>query len=228
MENPHINPRAQQIFEEKLADYAEQYEAEILPAWKASSGNGVREPLSPLDMSIMWEDAAANYCESPIEQMMLAALVFCSTGYGPWPLETWFPDMPSSPPSGRIFIAPQFEFGSYRIDIAMFAQDFSGNEIRLAIECDGHNFHRTKKQMRHDRKRERALQLKGWNVMRFTGSEIYEDAAACAEEAGDFFGEMFEMDMERTGAMDRSFRAGQLAKLGYVSPFTTTKQEAAA
>lgn len=222
-----INERASAIFESKLADYTEQYDDEIFPNWMAKD-KPFPEPLSPHGIEVMWEDAAVNYCESPIEQMMLAALIFASTGYGPWPMDIYFPDVPFTPPDGRIFLAPQFEFMNFRIDIAMFAKDFSGNEIRLAIECDGHNFHRTKKQMRHDRKRERTLQLHGWNVMRFTGSEIFEDAAACAEEAGEFFMEMFERDMERTGVMDPAHHIRRLAKLGYVSPFTPTTQDNAA
>ena len=55
--------------------------------------------------------------------------------------------------------------------------------INIAVECDGHDFHeKTKEQARHDKQRERALIKGGYNVIRFTGSEIYEDPYKCADE----------------------------------------------
>ena len=55
--------------------------------------------------------------------------------------------------------------------------------IKIAIECDGHDFHeKTKEQVRHDRQRERALTKEGYTVVRFTGSEIYADPGHCADE----------------------------------------------
>lgn len=55
--------------------------------------------------------------------------------------------------------------------------------IRIVIECDGHDYHeRTKEQAAKDRGTDRALQLLGWTVLRFTGSEIHADASACADD----------------------------------------------
>jgi len=55
--------------------------------------------------------------------------------------------------------------------------------VSFVIECDGHEFHeKTKIQAAKDRSRERKLQSEGFTVIRFTGSEIYEDPYQCARE----------------------------------------------
>jgi very-short-patch-repair endonuclease len=227
----NINAKANGIFREHLESYSEQYLAESYPQWKAKHEAGddvVLEPIAPEDLAIMWEDAAANDCESPIEQMLLASLMFCSTGYGPWPVPVWNNAMPFRAPSSRIFVSPQFKFGSYRLDLALFGQDFSGNEFRFAIECDGHEFHKTKDQMKRDRKRARFLQLWGWHIIRFTGSEIFADADGCAEEVGELACQVFDEDFERRGEISNVYKAKKLQEFGFVSPFIPTQQEQAA
>lgn len=85
-------------------------------------------------------------------------------------------------------IRPQEKVGPYRIDFGvgyhpMEPMDVLTNSqsIRIAVECDGHAFHeKTKEQAARDKARERAISLEGWTVLRFTGSEIYKDADACA------------------------------------------------
>lgn len=223
-EQPWINSKADALFHQLLADYREQYDAEIAPQWSEKSEKerlGKRPPIEPDALLDQWADAAANYCESPIEQLLLAALVFSCTGYGPWPMEMWWHDSPFDAPKDSVFVAAQFPFGKYRLDLAMFGQDFSGNEFRVAIECDGHNYHKTKDQVRHDRQRDRFLQIRGWRILRFSGSEIWADAEACADEVGEFITELFDDDMERTGVCQTAdWRTRRLAKLGYVSPFS--------
>lgn len=74
--------------------------------------------------------------------------------------------------------------GNYRVDfllihISAAPTGFSG----IVVECDGHDFHeRTKEQAQADKSRDRELQAAGYRVMRFTGSEIWRDAFACADE----------------------------------------------
>lgn len=54
---------------------------------------------------------------------------------------------------------------------------------RMIIECDGHDFHeRTKGQAARDRSRDRVAQHQGLPIFRFTGSEIWNDPMACADE----------------------------------------------
>jgi very-short-patch-repair endonuclease len=67
---------------------------------------------------------------------------------------------------------------TYRLD---FAIEPTWNQV--AIEVDGHEFHeRTKEQAARDKSRDRALQAAGWRVLRFTGSEVWNDPRRCAQE----------------------------------------------
>lgn len=86
-----------------------------------------------------------------------------------------------------LFVWPQVDVGKYRADFVVeHAFEYRGNREQravAAIECDGHDFHeRTKQQAARDRKRDREFQRIGLPVLRFTGSEIWKDAARCAFE----------------------------------------------
>jgi very-short-patch-repair endonuclease len=69
---------------------------------------------------------------------------------------------------------------NYRLDFALFYEKTLNNElikeVKIAIECDGHDFHSTKEQIRKDSLRTRKLMSHGWKVIRYTGSEIYQKA----------------------------------------------------
>jgi len=55
----------------------------------------------------------------------------------------------------------------------------------IAIEIDGHEYHKTKEQRAHDNQREREIKLAlptNWTLIRFTGSEIFQNADLCVEE----------------------------------------------
>jgi hypothetical protein len=57
---------------------------------------------------------------------------------------------------------------------------------KLVVECDGHDFHdRTKAHASPDRARDRALQVAGFQVFRYTGADIWRDVMACATEVID-------------------------------------------
>ena len=56
------------------------------------------------------------------------------------------------------------------------------------IECDGHDFHeKTKEQATYDKRRERFLMTTGRKVLRFSGTEIFNDSDKINEELVDFF-----------------------------------------
>jgi very-short-patch-repair endonuclease len=82
-------------------------------------------------------------------------------------------------------LRPQYELGHYRIDFLVTFEDIeTGGVARLAVECDGHDYHeRTKEQGARDRARDRYLQSQDIPIFRFTGTEIWHDAVACAREA---------------------------------------------
>ncbi len=73
-------------------------------------------------------------------------------------------------------LEPQYPALGYYIDFAIVSR-------KIAIEIDGHDYHKTIEQRTHDSKRDRALDLDGWRVIRFTGSEVRRDARACAKRA---------------------------------------------
>lgn len=74
-----------------------------------------------------------------------------------------------------LHIYPQYKVGKYRLDFAI-------PEKMIAIELDGHEYHKTKYQRTHDAQRDRWLYGQGWHVLRFTGTEIYKNLDKCISE----------------------------------------------
>lgn len=68
-------------------------------------------------------------------------------------------------------VKPQQKIGKYVVDFLCFESD-----RKIVIECDGHEFHeKTKEQAQKDKERDRFLQINGYEVYRFTGSEIFNN-----------------------------------------------------
>lgn len=160
---------------------------------------------------------AMSLCQSPIEAIMLAALITVNAKQnrtlvlgGPhrrWPY-TMVHKAGNS--SAAIKITPQAALDDYTVDFLLEYQvvhvDYPPDAMapafgdiqmivkpemaiyerirkRLIVECDGHDFHeKTKEQAARDKRRDRTLQALGYKVFRFTGSEVYKDAIACAKE----------------------------------------------
>lgn len=135
----------------------------------------------------------AEYCQSPIETALLLELQWCSGDFTSVPN---FMFLPKEIEKDRIWralsapqigIIPQAQWQNYRIDIAVLTPGANGGRLKVAIECDGHDFHeKTKEQASRDKSRDRDLTLGGWVPMHFTGSEIYKDAAKCAAQVFKF------------------------------------------
>lgn len=82
----------------------------------------------------------------------------------------------------RFAIARQVEWGAYTADFVVIGRR-SGDPLHVVVECDGHDFHeKTKDQAKRDKKRDRYFAKQGAVVMRFTGSELWEDPHACVDE----------------------------------------------
>lgn len=56
----------------------------------------------------------------------------------------------------------------------------------IVVECDGHDFHTSRKRQARDRRIDRELQKQGYAILRFTGSQINADPNHCAHEVRDF------------------------------------------
>lgn len=116
-------------------------------------------------------------CESPIERMLLEALIMghIYSGKGVPPID----HMDGSTLDPVFGIATQYKVGNYRAD--MLVVNWDGRVV--LIECDGHDFHeRTKEQAARDRKKDRDLQSNGYVILRYTGSEIFADPFHCAAD----------------------------------------------
>lgn len=124
--------------------------------------------------------------ESPIELALLVPLLIDVHWLRPHPIDLEQESFGDR--VGVLSIVPQAAIGPYRIDIALYEKWYDGSEVKLAIECDGHEFHqRTKEQAARDKRRDRFLLSQGWTPLRFTGSEIHRDAAQCVEEIVSFY-----------------------------------------
>lgn len=139
-----------------------QYFESLEPSVKALLGSMINGLLANLYFLI-------NGADSPIEQLMALVL-----------------DKRMDETGINYHIEPQatVEVRGKRYRVDLLLEIHNGDECTdYAIECDGHAFHeKTKEQARRDKARERALQAKGITVIRFTGSEIWDNPWRCAEE----------------------------------------------
>jgi very-short-patch-repair endonuclease len=139
--------------------------------WAKDPADALKRVREALD----GEHAALRLIESPIERMMLVGLRWWFRRYEVT-INGWV--------HGKLELLPQVPvtFGDkrYRLDFAIRDREF---DWKIAIECDGHNFHeRTPEQAQRDRERDRLLQIDGWTVLRFTGTEINRDLEKCTDQ----------------------------------------------
>lgn len=100
-------------------------------------------------------------------------------------------------------VCPQFPIGRYRVDYVMgrvvydVENDAQGNPVEIlrrlpliVVECDGHDFHeKTKEQAARDKERDREIQIAGYAILRFTGSEIHNNPGDCVDAINRCFAE---------------------------------------
>jgi very-short-patch-repair endonuclease len=99
----------------------------------------------------------AARCESPIEEAFWAA------GYAELSKLGEF--------------TPQVNAGPYRLDFALVGRNF-----KVAVECDGYDFHSSEAQISADNDRDLILMCDGWLVVRFTGRRIWRDVQGCVTD----------------------------------------------
>lgn len=119
-------------------------------------------------------------CKSPIEKIFFLAFnivrMFRSNE---------FPDYVVG-----ISVFPQFEVETeskkYCADFYIVVEGYK-DEIDIIVECDGHDFHeKTKKQVAYNNEREYAIKKAGYDILRFSGSQIYENPFKCANDIFDY------------------------------------------
>lgn len=153
-------------------------------------------------------ELACERCESPIEQLMLVALMSVNApSYfeNNWGFFHRFRPVWEGDHLGRLddvdkdfcclYIQPTVL--NYRADFAIHYRAEVGKQgHKIIIECDGHDFHeRTKDQARRDRSRDREMTVAGYKVFRYTGSEIYRDPLRCAQQVADYIEALAQEDL---------------------------------
>lgn len=138
---------------------------------------------------------------SPIEEQLRAAILLAAPSDRPFVDATGHascvPENLGMFPNTRKYIEPivwlddsdQHERAIYfyrSVSVLTYRADFilETGVRKLAIECDGREFHdRTKQQAAYDRARDRELLQLGIPTIRFTGSEIVHSPERCADDA---------------------------------------------
>ncbi|WP_315833926.1 DUF559 domain-containing protein [Bradyrhizobium prioriisuperbiae] len=144
-----------------------------------------------------------NYGTTPIERLFGAAVVLHTRHVrDSWFKQVMFVTAVQAEAVKRrrdakewIFIQKQAQLPGWRVD---YIFNVYGGRIRepnsgipgwrkLIVECDGHDFHeRTKEQASKDRGRDREAQTSGFEIFRFTGSELWRDPMGCAKQVMDW------------------------------------------
>jgi hypothetical protein len=100
-------------------------------------------------------------------------------------------DGPSSDGSGycQWYVPDYFR---YRLDFAIREDD-----LKIAVEVDGLEFHSTASQLAADLKRQREIEKAGWTFLRFKASDVYSHADRCARKIGKLVGDMGKAKKQR-------------------------------
>ena len=128
------------------------------------------------DYQMLLEESLID-CESPIEQLLSMALESLN-------VKSIFK---FNPFIDVIEIEKQKEIQcgkkKYRVDFFIPVIYKNQENKCFVVECDGHEFHqKTKEQVEKDNIRIRDLQKQGYEVIRFSGTEIWHRPYKCADE----------------------------------------------
>ena len=119
-------------------------------------------------------------CESPIEQLL--ALKLNEKLYRYYSVQGDI-EVLGNENNSKIKIDDKTYRADILLEIAFKNKGKYTDILKLIIECDGHDFHeRTKEQVKKDNERTRNLQKAGYEVLRFSGSEIYNNTNKCVNE----------------------------------------------
>jgi len=125
-------------------------------------------------------DMAAR-CESPIERLLLVPLLFIK----PQVLAPRYEGPVDYEREARLFT--QYPVADRRLDFAYIVTPLTEHwDIRIGIECDGHEFHSSVEQRANDNMRAiEIIREDGFNILRFSGAQINADPVRCAQHVSD-------------------------------------------
>ena len=130
--------------------------------------------------------AFADECQSPIEKILIVAFELCQlerNHNGNLKLTYSMLSQYEIHANGKTYYA------DFVIDPSS-EEDDDGRRFKrfpLVIECDGHEFHeKTKEQVIHDNERDFNIKSAGYDILHFSGSQIYNEPWKCANQILDY------------------------------------------
>lgn len=146
---------------------------EILPSVQKTM-----DEINEINLSFL-KESLIN-CESPIEQMLALELANLKL----YDAYLFNPNM------NIIGVENQSQIKcnniEYRVDFLIPVIFYKKIYRCFIIECDGYEFHqKTKEQVKNDNIRQRNIEMSGYKVIRFSGTEIFNDSYKCALEVLD-------------------------------------------
>ncbi len=125
-----------------------------------------------------WNDETIK---SPIEQIFITAFnLYCE--YSKNQKIFLFSQEPVICNKKKYYLDFEFHSADY-LEHLLLGDKIKNEDFKLAIECDGYEFHqKTKEQVQHDNEREYDLKMAGYEVLRFSGTQIYNNPLKCAED----------------------------------------------
>lgn len=181
-ETNYLNPRMlQSNYVQAIEEVLYSYERE-LPECMSDTEKEIREflceKISPIvtGNKLVFDtkmELDLSDCESPIERLL--ELGFKSIGL------SGFKDNYISSINIKKQKAIFCGKIKYRVDFLIEVLLKNKAFKLFVVECDGHEFHeKTKEQVVYDNERTRALQIEGYEVIRFSGTEIWNRPHKCA------------------------------------------------
>lgn len=141
-----------------------------------------RKEITIIDFITVYFCFNSRYYKSPIE-IIYALAIYIVLNDLPCPeCELFAPDI-------QVKITTNNK--NYIVDFVFDTSDIKGiyrdNDYKLIVECDGHEFHKkTKEQIAHDNQRDLDLKSAGYDILHFSGSQIYRDPYKCAKDTIDY------------------------------------------
>ena len=125
-----------------------------------------------------------NYddCKSPIEKILALAyeIVIYDIGFPECELLQLYPQE-------EIVVDDKRYYADFLLDTENVGGIKRDHPLKLIIECDGHEFHeKTKEQVILRNERDLSLKMAGYDILHFSGSEIYRNPFECAVKIFDY------------------------------------------
>jgi len=168
--------------ESKVEEWLKKRSQDIKEEWKNLTGDRL------------------SLCDSPIEKLFLVE----------WEFATVF-----ASDFENLYLIPQYKIGNYRVDFLVYyippnilpikEKDYllNNKKTSLIIELDSYLWHGSDpEQFAKEKERERELKKEGWNIMRFSGREIYRNVEKCIYEVLDYlmdikYGDFLKRELEQ-------------------------------